>query len=141
MFQHCFVSLKRLGDNVKQFIFTIIFLWHQKKLKILNSFFLEISTVNLEDGPVSPVQEIPIKATVLSAMSVVPYLLVLVALFVLDLTAVERAIAVRLLFQVLDVFRCPLTTLIIFASNKKQASSRQANVPSLSFQSQEMHIG
>jgi hypothetical protein len=65
----------------------------------------------LEEGPVvvsgSPVQEIPIKATVLSAMSVVPYLLVLVALFVLDLTVAERAIAIRLLFQVLDVFRCP----------------------------------
>jgi hypothetical protein len=99
----------------------------------------------LEEGPVfisgSLVQEIPIKATVLSALSVVSYLLVLVVILILDLTVVDRAIAVRLLFHFLDVFRCPLTALIIFASNRKRVISRQANVPSLSFQSQELHIG
>lgn len=65
------------------------------------------------------VQKIPIRATVLSALSVVPYILVLVAIFALNLTYVERGIAVRIVFHIVDMIRCPLTTLVTFASNKK----------------------
>jgi uncharacterized membrane protein (GlpM family) len=79
------------------------------------------------------VQEIPIRATILSAMSVIPYFLVLVALFLLDLSVDERGLVVRLLFYVLVVCRCPLTTFVIFATNRQQLSRQENNVPSLSF--------
>ena len=75
----------------------------------------------------SSVHDIPIRATILSAMSVVPYLLVLAAIFGSDLTAVERGSAVRILFHVIDVFRCPLTAVVIFASNRRQ-QNRLENV-------------
>ena len=75
-------------------------------------------------------KEIPVRATIFSGLSVVPYVLVLAAIFNLRISYLVRGAIVRTLFQLLDIFRCPLTSALIFASNRRaeaEAGNKRSN--------------
>ena len=78
----------------------------------------------MEPGPskLSPVEKVPVRATILSALSVVPYVIVLATIYGFDLTIVQRGSAIRYLFHILDTVRCPLTALVTFKSNKSSGN-------------------
>ena len=76
------------------------------------------SAVEPTPSKVSSVEKVPVRATILSALSVVPYVIVLTTIYGFDLTVVQRGSAIRFLFHILDTIRCPLTALVTFVSNK-----------------------
>ncbi len=67
-------------------------------------------------GPL--VEKIPIRATILSALSTVPYLVILVLLYLSNLPPNRIGMGNRIVVQLLLVFRCPLVATVMF--KKKQ---------------------
>jgi hypothetical protein len=51
------------------------------------------------------IEKIPIRATILSALSVVPYLIVLAAIFTSDLTYAQRGNGIHLILSILCALR------------------------------------
>jgi hypothetical protein len=73
------------------------------------------------------VDKIPIRATVLSALAMVPYTLLLLAVSSSNLTKNQIGLSSKIIMQLQVVFRCPLAAVMAFKFNKKPKPENQPN--------------
>jgi hypothetical protein len=84
----------------------------------------------------SSIEKIPIRATILSACSVVPYLLILNVVYFSHLNKIAAGVATHVVLQLLVALRCPLTAIVTFKFDKKQTERNQQNKQNINQHSQ-----
>ena len=108
-------------------------------MQVLNSpKFVSVELANQPVGENHPqnkvsnsVEKIPIRTTVLSALSMVPYILVLFAISNVNLARSQIGLISRIVLQLQVALRCPLAAMLTFKFVKKQNSDIQASLRSL----------
>jgi hypothetical protein len=103
------------------------------KIKLDNFFPVEQpNQLVSEHSPVNTVSnsvnKIPIHSTVLSALAMVPYTLVLLVISSSNLSKTQIGLSTRIFIQLQIVFRCPLVALLAFKFNKKQKIENKNNL-------------